>query len=160
MFLHSLPLVAKQRGEPGYAEGADNTLTVPPCSLANLCDDEEALPPSADYVLAIVAPIVDGPEQPPAASQEGWLRFGIEHEMVLDKAVNVLSRTIYQGSLRDAIPYLHKLARYHPEANEYARVREKAHKALVDMAELQPGKPHVVQRTMLERIADWLEQDF
>ncbi|MGH8064425.1 MAG: hypothetical protein ACRERE_04150 [Candidatus Entotheonellia bacterium] len=113
-----------------------------------------------DDVLAIVAPIVDGPEQPPAASQDGWLRFEIEHEMVLDKAVDVLSRTIYQGSLRDAIPYLHKLARYRPEANGYARVREKAHKALVDIAALQPGKPYVVQRTLLERIAVWLEQDF
>ena len=113
-----------------------------------------------DDVLAIVAPIVDGSEQPPAASQEGWLRFEIEHEMVLDKAVDVLSRTIYRGSIRDAIPYFHKLARYRPEANEYAGLREKAHKALVDMAELQPGKPHVVQLTMLERIAVWLEQDF
>ena len=94
-----------------------------------------------DDVLAIVAPIVDGPEQPPATSQEGWLRFEIEHEMVLDKAVDVLSRTNYSGSLRDAVTYLHKLGRYRPEANEYARVREKAHKALVDMAELQPGKP-------------------
>ena len=73
-----------------------------------------------DDILAIVAPIVDGPEQPPAASQDGWLRFEIEHEMVLDKAVDVLSRTIYSGSLRDAVTYLHKLARYRPEANEYA----------------------------------------
>jgi hypothetical protein len=80
--------------------------------------------------------------------------------MVLDKAVEILSRTVYQGNLRDAIPYLHKLARYRPEANEYARVREKAHKALVDIAELQPCKPYVVQYTLLERIAVWLEQDF
>jgi hypothetical protein len=45
-----------------------------------------------DDILAIVAPIVDGPEQPPATDQR----------MVLDKAVEILSRTVYQGSLRDA----------------------------------------------------------
>jgi hypothetical protein len=113
-----------------------------------------------DDILAIVAPIVDGLEQPPAVSQDGWLRVEIAHEMVLDKAVDVLNHTIYQGSLRDAVTYLHKLARYRPEANEYARVREKAHKALVDIAELQPGKPYVLQHTLLEKIAVWLEQDF
>jgi Effector-associated domain 10 len=113
-----------------------------------------------DDMLAIMAPIVDGPEQPPAASQDGWLRFEIAHKMVLDKAIDILSRTIYQGSLGDAITYLHKLAGYRPEANEYARVREKAHKALVDLAEWQLGEPYVVQHTLLETIAVWLELDF
>jgi hypothetical protein len=103
-----------------------------------------------DDILAIVAPIVDGPEQPSATDQR----------MVLDKAVDILSRTIYSGSLRDAIPYLHKLARYCPEANEYERVREKAHKALVDIAALQPGKPYAMPLTLLESISVWLEQDF
>src|SRR6266511_2343595 len=103
-----------------------------------------------DDMLAIVAPIVDGPERPPATYQA----------MVLDKAVDILSRTIYQGSLRDAITYLHRLTRYRPEANEYARVREKAHNALVDIAALQPGKQYAMQLTLLERISVWLEQDF
>jgi hypothetical protein len=101
-------------------------------------------------MVAIVAPIVDGPERLPADDQG----------MVLDKAVDTLSRTIYQGSLRDAITYLHKLAGYHLEADEYARIREKAQKSLVDIAVLQPDNPYVMQLTLLEKIPVWLEQDF
>jgi hypothetical protein len=113
-----------------------------------------------DDILAIVAPIIDGPEQPPAASQDGWLRFEIAHERVLDKAVDVLSHTIYSGSLRDAVIYLHKLATYHSEANEYVRVREKARKALVEIAAFKPHKPYGIQVTLLEVIEVWLARDF
>ena len=113
-----------------------------------------------DDILAIVEPIVDGPEQPPAASHDGWLRFEIEHEMVLDKAVEILGRTIYSGSLQDAVAYLHKLARYRPEANEYAGVRERAGKALVEIAAFKPHKPYGIQLTLLEMIEVWLAQDF
>lgn len=114
-----------------------------------------------DDILATVACIVDGPEQPPETYHDRWWGpHEIRHEMVLSRAVDILSRTIYRGGLRDAITYLHKLASYRPRAGEYAQVREKARKALVEIAEFKPRKPYAVQLTLLEMIPAWLKQDF
>ena len=114
-----------------------------------------------DEAMAIVARIVDGLELPPETYHDRrWGPFAIDHEMVLDKAVDIVSRTIYRGALRNAATYLYKMARYQPEAAEYRRVREKARKALVEIAEFKPRKPYAVQLTLLATIPDWLAQDF
>jgi hypothetical protein len=114
----------------------------------------------ADETLAIVARIVDGEEQPAEAYRDRWWgAYQIGHDMVLDKAVEILSRCKY-GALRDTIVYLHKLARYRPDEKSYDQVREKARKALVEIAEFRPRQPYAVQLTLLESIPRWLAQDF
>jgi hypothetical protein len=103
-----------------------------------------------DEVFVIVAHIVDGPELPPEAFRDPlWGSGSITHEMVLNKAVEILSRTIYRGHLRDAITYLWKVAQYRPEEQEYARARESARAALVGMATFRSAKPYSVQLALL-----------
>jgi len=114
-----------------------------------------------DETMAIVAHVVDGPELPPETYPEHrWGPYTVDHAMVLGKAVDILNRTIYRGSLRDAVAYLYKIARYRPDATEYDRVREKARKALVEIAQFGPRKPYAVQLALLAMIPDWLVQDF
>jgi hypothetical protein len=114
-----------------------------------------------DDTLRIVAHVVDGPEQPPETHHDSWLGpLEITHVMVLDHAVQLLGHSIDHGNLRDVVSYLYKLARYRPEAQEYIRIRDKAHEALVKIAEFKPHKPYEVQLTLLEMIRVWLEQDF
>jgi hypothetical protein len=114
-----------------------------------------------DETLFIVSRIVDGPEQPPETYQDRWWSsYNLTHEMVLNKAVDIVSRTIYRGAWHNVVAYLHKLARYRPEAAEYERVREKARNALVDIAEFKRRKPYAVQLTLLQLIPDWLAWDF
>lgn len=112
-----------------------------------------------DDLLATVSTIVDGPEQPSTISPDHW-RLEVKHEMVLDKVVDILSRTIYRGGLRDSIVYLYKLTRYRSQSEEYARVRKKARAALVEIAKFKRHKPYAVQLTLLEMIPIWLKQDF
>jgi hypothetical protein len=114
----------------------------------------------ADETLAIVACIIDSEEQPSEAYRDrSWGVYQVGHDMVLDKAVEILSRCKY-GALRDTIVYLHKLARYRPDEKSYDQVREKAHKALVEIAEFRPRQPYAVQLTLLEPLPRWLAQDF
>ena len=128
-----------------------------------------------DDILAIVALIVDEPEQPPEIYHyQKKLRGSLEikHEMVLHEAVEVLLRsldsTIDQWDdlpnavthFREAVDYLHKLAIYQPEEKEYARVREQAGKAIVEIAEFKKHKYWAVQLTLLEIIEGWLKADF
>ncbi|MBC8448331.1 MAG: DUF4062 domain-containing protein [Chloroflexi bacterium] len=111
--------------------------------------------------MAIVARIVDGPELPPEALRDHrWGAYAIDHEMVLDKAVDLVSRTIYRGGLQDAANYLYKIARYQSGSADYDRVHEKARRALVEIAEFKPRKPYAVQLAMLAMLTDWLAQDF
>jgi len=113
-----------------------------------------------DDVLSIVADIVDGQELPPESYPLFWsILFEIKHKMILCKAVDVLSNT-YWYSLSSSIDYLYKIAKYKPESLEYAQVREKASKKLVEIAELKPGKPCAVQLTILNKIEDWLKKEF
>lgn len=129
------------------------------CAVLDWLQDVAYLRP--DDTMAMVARIVDGPEQPPETYHHPWWgSHEVGHDRVLDKAVDIVSRTIYRGALRDAVTYLYKIARYRPEAAEYARVREKARKALVQIAELKPRKPYAVQLTLLAMIPDWLTHDF
>lgn len=114
----------------------------------------------ADETLAIVSCIIDGEEQPSEAYRDRWWgTYQIGHDMVLDKAVEILSRCKYRA-LRDTIVYLHKLARYQPDEKSYDQVREKARKALVEIAEFRPRQPYAVQLTLLEPIPRWLTEDF
>ena len=114
-----------------------------------------------DDILTIVALIVDAPELPPETFQDRlWGSYTIDHSWVLAEAVDVLASTIYRGRLKDAIPYLHKLAMYQPDSKEYERVREKATKALMEIAEFKPHKPYNIHLQLLESISSWLEQDF
>ena len=114
----------------------------------------------SDDVLLIVAEIVDGEELPPESYQLFWSSlFEIKHKMILCKAVDVLSNA-YWYSLSSSIDYLYKIAKYKPESLEYAQVREKASKKLVEIAELKPGKPCAVQLTILNKIEDWLKKEF
>jgi hypothetical protein len=114
-----------------------------------------------DDILLIVDSIVNGAELPPESIQDRFLgSYEIGHEMVLSKAVEVLERTIYRRGLQDSIKYLHELALYQTENNKYSQVREKARKALVEIAEFKPRKPYAVQLLLLNLISDWLEQDF
>lgn len=114
-----------------------------------------------DDILALVATIVDSPEPPPETIQDKFLGgYTVSHDWVLSEAVDLLERTIYQGGIKDAIVYLHKLAMYQANLKDYERVREKARKALIGIAEFKPRKPYTVQFLILNRISDWLEQDF
>ena len=128
-----------------------------------------------DDILAIVALIVDEPEQAPEAHhyQNRWRgSIEIKHEMVLDEAVEVLSRslerTVYQWEdlpnavayFRDAVDYLHKLAIYRPEEEGYTRVRKRAGKALGEIAQFKQYKYFAVQMTLLQMIEVWLKVDF
>jgi hypothetical protein len=114
-----------------------------------------------DDILSIVALIVDAPESPPETFQDRlWGSYTIGHSWVLAEAVDVLKSTIYRGSLKDAITYLHKLAILQPDSKEYERVHEKAVKALMEIAEFKHHKPYDIQLQLLESISRWLEQDF
>jgi hypothetical protein len=114
-----------------------------------------------DDILLIVGSIVDGPELPPESIEDRfWGSYEIGHERVLSKAVEVLEYTIYRRGLQDSIKYLYELALYQPENNKYSQVREKAKKALVEIADFKPRKPYAVQLLLLDRITDWLEQEF
>lgn len=114
-----------------------------------------------DDILLIVDSIVNGAELPPESIQDQfWGSYEIGHEMVLSKAVEVLQYTIYRRGLQDSIKYLHQLALYQTENNKYSQVREKAKKALVEIADFKPRKPYTVQLLLLDRISAWLEQDF
>ncbi|MCC5669989.1 ATP-binding protein [Nostoc sp. CHAB 5784] len=114
----------------------------------------------SEDVLSLVADIVDEPEKLPEFYQDSLMgNWEIKHEWVLSEAVEILHYT-YKGSLGDSIVYLHKLARYRPLAIEYAKVREKASKALVEIAEIKIGKLYDVQLTILNQIEEWLQEDF
>lgn len=114
-----------------------------------------------DDILSIVALIVDAPEPPPETFQDRlWGFYTIDHSRVLAAAVDVLESTIYRGRLKDAITCLYKLTMYQPESKEYERVREKAFKALTEIAEFKIRKPYDIQLQMLESISNWLQQDF
>ncbi|MBE8968271.1 ATP-binding protein [Nostocales cyanobacterium LEGE 12452] len=127
-------------------------------NLLNWLKDIAYLRP--DDVISIVALVVDAPELPPQnIPDEFWASFQISHEWVLSSAVELLERTIYRGGLRDSISYLHKLAIYQPEAQEYWVVRDKAIKALIKIAEFKRNKPYTVQIILLEFISNWLKQN-
>lgn len=111
-----------------------------------------------DDILLIVDSIVNGSELPPECRFGGLYKIG--HEMVLSQAVEVLNYTIYRGGLQDSIKYLYELALYQPENNKYSNVREKATRALVEIAKFKPRKPYSVQLLILDMISNWLEQDF
>ncbi len=112
-------------------------------------------------ILFIVASIVDASETPiETIEYQLWGTYHISHEMVLSNAVELLKRTIYQGGLRDAIAYLHKLAVYRLENREYGTVRSIASKALMEIAEFRLHKPYQIQLQLLDFISVWLEQDF
>ncbi len=114
----------------------------------------------SEDVLSLVADIVDEPEEVPEFYQDSLMgNWEIKHEWVLSKAVEILHYT-YIGSPSDSIVYLHKLARYRPLATEYAQVREKASKALIEIAEIKLNKPYDVQLTLLKNIELWLKEDF
>jgi hypothetical protein len=114
-----------------------------------------------DDILTIVALIVDAPEPPPETFQDRlWGSYTIDHSWVLAEAVDVLASTIYRGRLKDAITYLYRLAMYRSDSQEYKRVREKATKALMEIAEFKLHKPYSIQLLMLESISSWLQQDF
>ncbi|MBD2458483.1 hypothetical protein H6G80_31010 [Nostoc sp. FACHB-87] len=115
----------------------------------------------SDDALSLVAEIVDEPDKPAEFYQGsfGGYKWEIKHDWVLSKAVEILRYT-YLGSLQSSIVYLHKLARYRPLATEYANVRDKASKALVEIAEIKVNKLYDVQLTLLKNIEVWLKQDF
>ncbi|TVP63444.1 MAG: ATP-binding protein [Nodularia sp. (in: Bacteria)] len=115
----------------------------------------------SDDVLLLVADIVDEPDKSAEFYHDsfGGDKCEIKHDWVLGKVVEILRYT-YIGSLRYSIVYLHKLARYRPLATEYAKVREKASKALVEIAEIKIGKLYDVQLTILNHIEEWLQEDF
>ncbi len=114
----------------------------------------------SDDIVALVADIVDGAEHPVEAYHDPWWgSLEITHEMILEKAVDLLSKTIYGRSLEDTISYLYRLSVYRPENATYARVREKAKSALTSIATFVPGKPYAVHLLLLKRIMEWIEQD-
>ncbi|WP_414571621.1 ATP-binding protein [Nostoc sp. CCY 9925] len=114
----------------------------------------------SDDALSLVADIVDEPDKPAEFYQGSFGdKWQIKHDWVLGKAVEILRYT-YIGSLRDSIDYLHKLARYRPLVAEYSRVREKASKALVGIAEIKVNKLYNVQLILLNNIEVWLKEDF
>ena len=114
----------------------------------------------SDDVLSLVADIVDEPDKPAEFYQGSFgYKWQIKHDWVLGKAVEILRYT-YIGSLRDSIDYLHKLARYRLLVAEYSRVREKASKALIEIAEIKVNKLYNVQLTLLNNIEVWLKKDF
>ncbi|MBD2432392.1 MULTISPECIES: ATP-binding protein [Fischerella] len=115
----------------------------------------------SDDALSLVADIVDEPDKPAEFYQGsfGGDKWEIKHDWLLSKAVEILRYT-YLGSLQYSIVYLHKLARYRPLATEYANVRDKASKALVEIAEIKVNKLYDVQLTLLKNIEVWLKQDF
>jgi Effector-associated domain 10 len=113
-----------------------------------------------DNILVIVDFIVEAPVAPAETIQDKlWGSYTIDHSWVLTEAVEVLSRTIYRGRSGDTIAYLHKLARYQPQSQEYDRVREKATKALIEIANFKLRKPYKIQLHLLEQISNWLEKD-
>jgi hypothetical protein len=116
-----------------------------------------------DDILNFIEVIIEGVEQPPQVYDypEKW-RGSVEvtHARVLYEAVELLERTIYRGGLQDAITYLQKLTIYQANRKDYEQVREKAKKALIEIAEFKPRKSFDVQLLLLERISKWLEQDF
>ncbi len=115
----------------------------------------------ADDIISIVASIVDAPEPPPETIHDKlWGTYNISHEMVLSSAVEVLQHTIYQDGLSNSIDYLHKIALYQPESKEYWQVRDKARKALIEIAEFKLHKSYQIQLLLLDFISNWLKQDF
>ncbi|MDF5713905.1 MAG: hypothetical protein PUP93_08435 [Rhizonema sp. NSF051] len=78
----------------------------------------------------------------------------------MSSAVEVLQRTIYQDGLSNSIDYLHKITLYQPESKEYWQVRDKARKALIEIAEFKVHKSYQIQLLLLGIISNWLKQDF
>ncbi len=112
-----------------------------------------------DDILAILAIIINDPEKPTEYYQDRlWGRFEVTQVMVLSKTVELLEHTIYRGDLKNAIDYLYKLTIYHPENDAYNPVREKAQKALHDLAEYKPRKPYGIQLVLLDEITKWIEK--
>ncbi len=104
-----------------------------------------------DDILLIVDSIVNGAELPPESIQDRfWGSYEIGHEMVLSKAVEVLEYTIYRRGLQDSIKYLHQLALYQPENNKYSQVREKAKKALVEIADFKQRLMSMLKLSLLQ----------
>ncbi|MBD2771310.1 hypothetical protein [Iningainema tapete] len=114
-----------------------------------------------DDALVIVDNILNVLEELPASNQQDHpsCKWDIKYERLLSKIVDVLSRT-HWVRLSDSIDYLHKLARYQLDAAEYARVREEASKALVEIAEIKIDKSDTAQPTILNKIEGWLKEDF
>lgn len=115
-----------------------------------------------DDVLLIVDNILNVLEELPASNQQHHpsSKWDIKYERLLfSKIVDVLSRT-HWVRLSDSIDYLHELARYQLHAAEYARVREQANKALVEIAEIKLDKSDTAQPAILNRIEGWLKEDF
>ena len=113
-----------------------------------------------DAILDVVESLIDGGEQLPDTLEDPW--FGtlmITHQQVLEHAVELLHKACYRGDLASCISFLRTLAFYRTEEQTYARVREKARAVLVSLARLQPGAPYAVQRTILDAITHWLNQD-
>ncbi len=112
-----------------------------------------------DDVLAILAIIIDSPEKPVEYYQDRWWgRVEITHVMVLSKTIDLLEYTTYRGELQNTIGYLYKLSEFNPESEAYNPVREKARKALQDLAEYKPRKPFGFQLVVLDEITTWIEQ--
>ena len=112
-----------------------------------------------DDILTILQTIINGTEKPIENYQDStWGRVEYNHEMVLSKTIELLEHTIYSGGLKNAIDYLYKLAIYQPENDVYNPIREKAQKALHDLAEYKPRKPFGVQIVVLDEITKWIEQ--
>lgn len=79
--------------------------------------------------------------------------------LLLTKIVDILSRT-YWSCLRSSIDYLYKLAKYRAASPEYAQVREEATKKLIEIADIKVGKPYDVQLTILNKIEEWMKEEF
>lgn len=113
-----------------------------------------------DAILDVVESLIDRGEQVPDTLEDPW--FGtltITHEQLLEHAVELLRKACYRGDLVSCISFLRTLALYRPEEQTYAQVREKARAVLVSLARFQPGAPYAVQRTVLDAVTHWLEQD-
>jgi hypothetical protein len=114
-----------------------------------------------DAILDVVEPLIDAAaEQLPDTLEDPW--FGtltITHEQVLEHAVELLRKACYRGDLASCISFLRTLSLYRSEEQTYARAREKARAVLINLARFQPGVPYAVQRTMLDAVTQWLEQD-
>jgi Effector-associated domain 10 len=113
-----------------------------------------------DDILIIIDSILDATPAPAETIQNGlWGAYTIDHSWVLVEAIEILARTIYRGRSGDTITYLYKLATYQPQSWEYDRVRKKAIKALIEIANFKLRKPYQVQLYLIEQISSWLEQD-
>jgi hypothetical protein len=113
--------------------------------------------------LLIVDDLLDRYENPPDQSDiqhhpsNNW-QFK-NTRFLLKKVIDVLSYT-YLEQPHPSIDYLYKLAQYQSNSPEYARIREEANTALLEIGKITRNKPYTVQLTLLDKIEEWLEGDY